>query len=192
MRGPEGSSKQHHIQPKLRDHRCFPLRMPSVRDRRSDPFLLRPVSQNYSALHTPSACARPATVGWPRQACRTWRPPRPSTLTASQLGCPTARSPRPASRALPPLRPEHFANGVRSFLGSHNGVVFVPVRPEPLRRFNIMAAPSVTGVSARPRASAPASVQSDAEGSVSPCSPIADETSEPPEDRSLEINRIDA
>ena len=29
-----------------------------------------------------SACARHATVGWPRQACRTWRPPRPSTLIA--------------------------------------------------------------------------------------------------------------
>src|SRR3712207_9023301 len=30
------------------------------------------------------------------------------------FGWPTGRSPRPASRALPPLRPEHFANGVRS------------------------------------------------------------------------------
>src|SRR3954471_13089722 len=30
-----------------------------------------------------SACARLATVVWPRQACRTWRPPRPSTLIAS-------------------------------------------------------------------------------------------------------------
>src|SRR4051812_26647459 len=62
-----------------------------------------------------SACARPATVGWPRWACRTWRPPRPSTLIASQLGWPTVRSPRPASRALPPSQPEHFANGVRSY-----------------------------------------------------------------------------
>ena len=85
-----------------------------------------------------------------------------------------------------------FANGVRSFSGSHNGVVFVPVRLEPLLRFNIMAAPSVTGVGARPRASASASAQEDAEGPVSPRSPTTDETSEPPEDRSLEVNRIDA
>src|SRR4051794_33025118 len=31
-----------------------------------------------------------------------------------------------------------FANGVRSVSGSHNGVVFVPVRLEPLLRLNIM------------------------------------------------------
>src|SRR4051812_37855672 len=65
-----------------------------------------------------SACARRATVGWLRQVCRTWRPPRPSTLIASQLGWPSVRSLRPASRALPPSRPEHFANGVRTVPGS--------------------------------------------------------------------------
>src|SRR3954454_19727014 len=32
-----------------------------------------------------------------------------------------------------------------SFLGSHNGVVFVPVQIELLLRFNIIAAPNVTG-----------------------------------------------
>src|SRR5829696_8240302 len=63
----------------------------------------------------------PATVGWPIQACRTWRPPRPSTSPASQLGWATGRSPRPASRALPPSRPEHFANGVRTFLSRSRG-----------------------------------------------------------------------
>ena len=48
------------------------------------------------------------------------------------------------------------------------------VRLAPLLRFNIMAAPSVTGVDARPRASAPASVQSDVQGPASPCSPTTD------------------
>ena len=33
--------------------RCFCLASPSARDRRSDPFLLRSLSQNYSALFTP-------------------------------------------------------------------------------------------------------------------------------------------
>ena len=37
----------------------------------------------------------------------------------------------------------------RSFSGSHNGMVFVPVRLEPLLRLNIMAAPNVTGTDAR-------------------------------------------
>jgi hypothetical protein len=36
-------------------------------------------------------------------------------LIALQLGWPNARSPRPAPRALPPSRPEHFANGVPPF-----------------------------------------------------------------------------
>jgi len=41
--------------------------------------------------------------------------------------------------------------GVRkgSVSRSHNGVVFVPVRLEPLLRLNIMAAPNVTGTDAR-------------------------------------------
>src|SRR3954447_10434745 len=46
-------------------------------------------------------------------------------------------------RLLPPCC--DFANGVRSLSDSHNGVVFVPVRLQPPLRFNIMAAPSVTG-----------------------------------------------
>ena len=35
--------------------RCFCLASLSARDRRSDPFLLRSLSQNYSALFTPAA-----------------------------------------------------------------------------------------------------------------------------------------
>jgi len=50
-------------------------------------------------------------------------------------------------RLLPPCC--DFANGVRSFSGSHNRMVFVPVRLEPLLRLNIMAAPNVTGTDAR-------------------------------------------
>jgi hypothetical protein len=53
--------------------RCFCLASPSARDRRSDPFLLRPLSQNYSALFTllrprPAQRRRPAARGRLRPA----------------------------------------------------------------------------------------------------------------------------
>jgi len=53
MRGPEGSSKPGRIKHKLRHHRRLFFGTPPARDRRSAPYFLCPVSQNYSALFTP-------------------------------------------------------------------------------------------------------------------------------------------
>src|SRR4051794_38275212 len=98
-----------------------------------------------------SACARRATVGWPRQACRTWRPPRPSTLIASQLGWPSVRSLRPASRVLPPLRPEHFANGVRYIYGHPPLAEGLRLQPPGARRATIGRFKPVIGNELRSR-----------------------------------------
>src|SRR5215207_1807123 len=57
-------------------------------------------------------------------------------------------------RLLPPYC--DFANGVRSFLDSPNGVVFLPVRLQPPLRFNLVAAPSGAGADACSRTGIPA------------------------------------
>src|SRR4051812_19501068 len=63
----------------------------------------------------------------------------------------------------------YFRSSVRSFLDTRSRVAFLPVRLEPPLRFNTIAALSVTGADTRSRASAPAPVQEDADGPVSPC-----------------------
>src|SRR3954464_14901151 len=52
MSGPEESPKQCRIKHRLRNHQRFFFGTPSARDRRSAPYFLCPVSQNYSALFT--------------------------------------------------------------------------------------------------------------------------------------------
>src|SRR5215212_6379929 len=80
---------------------------------------------------------------------------------------------RDSSNARALRKAADFATGVRSFPDSHNGVVFLPVQLELPLRFNPMAASSVIGADACPRASAPAPVQEDAEGPVSSCCRIS-------------------
>jgi hypothetical protein len=66
---------------------------------------------------------------------------------------------RKPSNAMAHHKAADFANGVRSIPDSHNDVVFLPVQLELPLRFNPVAASSVIGADACPRASAPAPVQ---------------------------------
>ena len=59
MSGPEGSSKQCRIKHKLPNHQRFFLGTPSARNRRSAPYFLCPVSQNYSALFSWAGTTHP-------------------------------------------------------------------------------------------------------------------------------------